>query len=164
MEVKLSRARVDDATELHTMQIEAFRELLEKYQDFDTSPANESVEKVEARLRQDFTYFYFICIGTQKAGAVRVIDHKEFGINKRISPIFILPQFQGRGIAQKAIRLCEEIHGNENWELDTILQEPQNCHLYEKMGYRRTGKTEVINEKLTLVFYEKKGDRYDKKR
>lgn len=164
MEVKLSRARVDDATELHTMQIEAFRELLEKYQDFDTSPANESVEKVEARLRQDFTYFYFICIGTQKAGAVRVIDHKEFGINKRISPIFILPQFQGRGIAQKAIRLCEEIHGNENWELDTILQEPQNCHLYEKMGYRRTGKTEVINEKLTLVFYEKKGSRYDKKR
>lgn len=164
MEVKLSRAKIDDAAELHAMQVAAFRELLEKYQDFDTSPANESVEKVEARLRQDYTYFYFICIGTQKAGAVRVIDHKEFGINKRISPIFILPQFQGRGIAQKAIRLCEEIHGNENWELDTILQEPQNCHLYEKMGYRRTGKTEVINEKLTLVFYEKKGDRYDKKR
>lgn len=164
MEVKLSRAKIDDVADLHAMQVAAFRELLEKYQDFDTSPANESVEKVEARLRQDFTYFYFICIGTQKAGAVRVIDHKEFGINKRISPIFILPQFQGRGIAQKAIRLCEEIHGNENWELDTILQEPQNCHLYEKMGYRRTGKTEVINEKLTLVFYEKKGDRYDKKR
>lgn len=66
-----------------------------------------------------------------------------------------LPEFQGRGIAQEAIRLCEEIHGKREWELETILQEKKNCHLYEKMGYRNTGKTEVINEKLTLVFYVK---------
>ena len=66
-----------------------------------------------------------------------------------------MPEFQGKGIAQKAIRLCEEMHGNENWKLDTILQESKNCHLYEKMGYRQTGKTKVINERLTLTFYEK---------
>ena len=156
MEVTLLRANIDNAKELHAMQIEAFKELLYKYQDFDTSPANETVEKVETRLKQDFTFFYFICIGQQKVGAIRIIDKKEDGKNKRISPIFILPAFQGKGIAQKAIRLCEEIHGNENWELDTILQEPENCHLYEKMGYRQTGKTKVINERLTLIFYEKK--------
>lgn len=155
MEVTLLRANIDNAKELHAMQIEAFKELLYKYQDFDTSPANETVEKVETRLKQDFTFFYFICIGQQKVGAIRIIDKKEDGKNKRISPIFILPAFQGKGIAQKAIRLCEEMHGNENWELDTILQEAKNCYLYEKMGYRRTGKTEVINERLTLVFYEK---------
>lgn len=155
MEVKLLRANVDDAGELHAMQVRAFRELLEKYQDFDTSPASEGVEKVEGRLKQEFTYFYFICVGAQKAGAVRVIDRKETGKNKRISPIFLLPEFQGQGIAQKAIRLCEEIHGEEDWELDTILQEPKNCYLYEKMGYRQTGKKEVVNERLTLVFYEK---------
>ena len=155
MEVTLLRANIDNAKELHAMQIEAFKELLYKYQDFDTSPANETVEKVETRLKQDFTFFYFICIGQQKVGAIRIIDKKEDGKNKRISPIFILPAFQGKGIAQKAIRLCEEMHGNENWELDTILQESKNCYLYEKMGYRRTGKTEVINERLTLVFYEK---------
>ena len=157
MEIRLLRAGIEDAKELHSMQVESFRELFEKYQDFDTSPANESVEKVEARLKQNFTYYYFICIGMQKAGAIRIVDKKESGKNKRISPIFILPEFQGQGIAQKAIRLCEEIHGKEGWELDTILQEPKNCHLYEKMGYRQTGKTEVINERLTLVFYEKKG-------
>ncbi len=156
MEVTLLRANIDNAKELHAMQIEAFKELLYKYQDFDTSPANETVEKVETRLKQDFTFFYFICIGQQKVGAIRIIDKKEDGKNKRISPIFILPAFQGKSIAQKAIRLCEEMHGNENWELDTILQEPENCHLYEKMGYRQTGKTKVINERLTLIFYEKK--------
>jgi len=156
MRVELLKADINDAKELHAMQIKAFKELLEKYRDFETSPASEGMEKVEARLKQDTTFYYFICIGQQKVGAVRVVDKKEAGKNKRISPIFILPEFQGKGIAQKAIRLCEEVHGNENWELDTILQEPKNCHLYEKMGYRQPGKTKVINERLTLTFYEKR--------
>lgn len=56
MEVRLFRANIYDAKELHAMQVEAFKELLEKYQDFDTSPANENLEKVEARLKQDFTF------------------------------------------------------------------------------------------------------------
>lgn len=156
MKVKLLRASIDDAKELHTMQVKAFKELLEKYQDYDTNPGSESLEKVEARLKQDFTFYYFICTGWQKVGAIRIVDGKKAGENKRISPLFILPEFQGKGIAQKAIRLCEEVHGNENWELCTILQEPKNCHLYEKMGYRQTGATKVINERLTLTFYEKK--------
>ena len=156
MEITLVRANINNAKELHAMQVKAFKELLEKYQDYDTNPGNESVEKLEARLKQDFTFYYFIYIGQQKAGAIRIVDQKENGKNKRISPIFILPEFQGKGIAQKAIRLCEKMHGNENWELDTILQESKNCYLYEKMGYRQTGKTKVINERLTLTFYEKK--------
>lgn len=157
MDVRLLRAAVDDAEEIHAMQVEAFRELLEKYQDYDTNPGNESMEKVAGRLRQEFTFYYFICVGQRKVGAVRIVDRKEAGVNKRISPIFILPEFQGKGIAQKAILLCEEMHGKDNWELDTILQEQRNCHLYEKMGYGRTGRQEKVNEKLTLVFYEKKG-------
>lgn len=57
------------------MQVEAFKELLEKYQDFDTSPANENMEKLEAHLKQDFTFYYFICIGQQKVGAIRFAPH-----------------------------------------------------------------------------------------
>ena len=104
-----------------------------------------------------YLFLFYLC-RNKKVGAVRVIDSKEHGKNKRISPIFIMPEFRGRGIAQEAMRLCEDMHGSENWELDTILQEPGNCHLYEKMGYRQTGRTEVINERMTLVFYEKSED------
>ncbi len=156
MEIKLLRANINDAKELHTMQIKSFKELLDKYQDFDINPGNESIEKIEMRLKQNFTYFYYILVDLQKAGAIRIVDKKEIGKKKRISPLFILPEFQGQGIAQKAIILSEEIHGKEKWELETILQEPKNCHLYEKLGYKKTGKTKIINEKLTLVFYEKK--------
>ena len=68
---------------------------------------------------------------------------------------FIMKEFRGRGYAQQAMRLAEEIHGSSGWELDTILQEKGNCHLYEKLGYRQTGETKVVNERLTLVFYRK---------
>lgn len=155
MEIKLIRAEVKDAEQIHKMQVEAFKELFDKYQDFDTNPGNEIIEKVKFRLEQKFTYYYFICFQNQRVGAIRIVDKKEEGKNKRISPLFILPAFWGQGIAQRAIEMCEEIHGKEHWELDTILQEPKNCHLYEKMGYSRTGKTKVVNDKLTLVFYEK---------
>lgn len=80
---------------MHKMQTEAFRELLDKYQDYDTSPANEAVEKVLFRLQQEFTCFYFICLGERKVGAVRVVDKKETGkigktkeVNERLTLVF----------------------------------------------------------------------------
>lgn len=155
MEVKLLRAGIEDVEELYAMQIRSFRELLDKYQDFDTSPGCEPIDKIEFRLRQEFTYYYFICLGESKVGAIRIVDRKEAGVNKRISPIFILPEYRGQKIAQRAIRMCEEVHGSQEWELETILQEQKNCYLYEKMGYRRTGEERVVNDKLTLIFYAK---------
>lgn len=107
------------------------------------------------RLKQNFTFFYFIFVDNKKVGTIRVVDYKERGRNKRISPIFVLPEYRNKGIAQSAIKICEEIHGNTNWELSTILQEKGNCYLYEKLGYHPIGKTQVINDRLTLIFYEK---------
>lgn len=49
---------------------------------------------------------------------------------------FFMPPYRNKGIAQKTILEVERIH---DWELVTILQEAGNCHLYEKMGYHRTG-------------------------
>ena len=53
------------------------------------------------------------------------------------------------------MRQTEKIHGERGWELDTILQEERLVHLYEKMGYRKTGKTAAVNPRMTLVFYQK---------
>ena len=134
--------------------MEAFSDLLEKYRDYDISPANEPMSRIMERLEQPFTYYYFIMDGDTAVGAVRVVDMKDSS-PKRISPIFIMKEHRGKGFAKAAIRAVEELHGADNWALDTILQEEGNCRLYEKMGYRRTGDTQVINERMTLVFYEK---------
>ncbi len=155
MEIKLVRATIKDAEKLWKMQVDSFMSLYEKYKDTDTSPATEPMEKVIWRLEQRNTYFYFIMTDDIYVGAIRIIDDKKENIRKRISPLFILPAFRNRGLAQRAIIEAEKIHGDTNWSLDTILQEKGNCALYEKMGYHQTGKTEKINDRMTLVFYEK---------
>lgn len=154
MDIELVRASMEDAETIWRMQIIAFADLLERYQDFETNPGNEPLEKVQWRFTFPATYFYFIQLDGVNAGAIRVIDHRDGG-RKKISPLFVLPEYRSKGVAQAAIHEAERIHGEENWALDTILQEQGNCHLYEKMGYVRTGETKVINDRLTLVFYAK---------
>ena len=152
MNISILRATVADAEEIWRMQREAFAELLERYQDYDTNPACETLERVREKVCG--RYYYFICRDGVKVGAICVVDKKD-GSKKRITPIFILSEHRNRGIAQQAIRLCESIHGTDNWHLDTILQEAGNCHLYEKMGYHATGGQYIVNEKMTLIDYEK---------
>ena len=155
MKIELIRASLKDTKEIWKMQVKSFKNLLDKYQDFETNPASETILNVEMRLKQNFTFFYFIFIDNKKVGAIRVVDYKEKNKNKRISPLFILPEYRNKGIAQSVIKICEEIHGNTNWELSTILEEKGNCYLYEKLGYHPTGKIQVINDRLTLIFYHK---------
>jgi GNAT superfamily N-acetyltransferase len=70
--------------------------------------------------------------------------------------MFILPEHQGKGIAQKAITLVEELFPQAtSWELRTILEEKRNCYLYEKMGYITSGRKHSLNENTTLIHYRK---------
>lgn len=84
MIIKLIKIDTYDAEKLWRMQVEAFQDLYKKYQDTETSPATEKLEKIVMRLKQPFTYYYFIDVDGIKVGAVRVVDKKEFGESKRI--------------------------------------------------------------------------------
>ena len=153
--IDLKQAKLKDLNTILQMQKEAFSELYAKYQDTETSPATEKYENILFRFNQPETTYYFITANDEKVGMIRVVDHKDGSTRKRISPIFIMPEYRNQGYAQQAIKEAERIHGNQNWKLDTILQEEGNCYLYEKLGYHQTGKTEQINDKMTIVFYEK---------
>ena len=152
--MKLVQARAEDAPLAQAMQQVAFAELLEKYQDYDMSPATESLEKITWKISHPGSYSYFILVGDQTVGAIRVLDLKD-GSRKRISPLYIMPDYRGKGYAQAAMEEAERIHGANYWQLDTILQEQGNCYLYEKMGYHQTGHQAVIKENMTIVDYEK---------
>ena len=154
MGVSLVKVTREDLETVWRMQIDAFSELLDRYKDYDISPGAEPVDNVIARFEQPWTTYYFIEAEGEKVGVVRVVD-KNDGSRKRISPLWIMAEFRGRGYAQQAITAVEEIYGSDNWSLDTILQEKGNCHLYEKMGYHQTGKIEHINDRMDIVFYEK---------
>lgn len=154
MEVTLVRAGKEDIRTVWEMQVEAFTGLLQKYGDVETSPASEPLEKVEARFGKPGSVYYFIMAEGRKVGVIRVVDLKD-GSRKRISPLWIMPEFRNRGYAQLAMKAVENLHGEHCWSLDTILQEEGNIHLYEKMGYRRTGMSVNINDKMDIIYFEK---------
>ena len=49
MSIKLVRIGVNDAEKLWTMQVQAFQKLLDKYQDLETNPANETKDEITSK-------------------------------------------------------------------------------------------------------------------
>ena len=154
MSVELKPIVREDIETVWKMQVEAFADLLGKYQDYDISPAAESLEIVLERFEKPWSTYFFIMADNEKVGVIRVVDKKD-GSRKKISPIWIMPEYRNKGYAQQAMLETEKIYGGDNWSLDTILQEKGNCYLYEKLGYHRTGRVDKINERMDIVYYEK---------
>lgn len=152
--IKLRKADIEDCKEIHILQVKSFQELLDKYNDISTNPAAESLERIIQRMNQHFTDYYFIQLDNNNIGAVRIVRLDNDIC--RISPIFILPDFQGNGYAQQAIVKVESLYPQaKGWQLDTIKEESKLCYLYEKMGYKRTGKEETLQKNMTIVFFKK---------
>lgn len=153
MDIFLEKASLENAEEIYDLQIRSFKKLLAQYQDYDTNPGAEKLERTIQRLKELSTDFYFISVDERHIGAIRICD---LGEKCMLKQIFILPEYQGNGYAQKAIKRAETFYPNaKKWELDTILQEKKLCYLYEKMGYKKTGKVERIKDGMDLVYYEK---------
>ncbi|MCM3163205.1 GNAT family N-acetyltransferase [Metabacillus litoralis] len=155
MKVILEKATANNAKEIFDIQVEAFMPLLDKYKDYESNPANESIEKVVSRINRPDGGFYKIVADNKLVGAICIFTNEETQF--WISPMFILPTYQGKGIAQKAIQLIEDMFPQAtSWELATLLEEERNCYLYEKIGYKKTGITKKINDNATLIFYKKR--------
>ena len=153
MAISLEKAVFEDCAQIYEMQIISFRALLEKYGDYDTNPGAEKPERTVQRFNEPATDFWFITLDDQPIGAIRICN---FGALCKLKQIFILPKYQDRGYAKEAISLVESFYpGALRWELETILQEEKLCHLYETMGYMKTGRIDKIKEGMDLVYYAK---------
>ena len=141
MSIVLDFPTFTDAQELYDLQIKSFKALLEKYQDYDFSPGAERLERTIQRLHDPITDYYFISLEGKHIGALRICHLERLC---KLKQIYILPEYQGYGYPMV-----------EKWELDTILQEEKLCYLYEKMGYRKTGRVKHILNGMDLVFYAK---------
>ncbi|WP_416150684.1 GNAT family N-acetyltransferase [Salipaludibacillus sp. HK11] len=154
MNIRLEKAINNDAQSILDIQVKAFFPLLEKYKDYETNPAKETIERVITRINKPNGGFYKILADDKLVGAICVFWKED--VQFWISPMFILPTYQGEGIAQKTINIIEEMFPQATtWELATILEEERNCYLYEKMGYNKTGVSKRLNDNTTLTFYKK---------
>lgn len=154
MNIQLIKATVLDAEVMGKMQVESFKPHLQRYKDVATSPVNESLEKMVYRINYEKGSYFKIIADNRHAGCVWVYEKAPKLYN--IGIIYISPEFQCKGIGQKALAIAERLFPQaESWELDCPSDLSLNRHCYEKVGYRLTEETKIINDKLTLVFYRK---------
>lgn len=152
--ISFVRADMKDCQLIYDMQVESFKDLLDKYRDYETNPAAEPLERTEERMLLDFVDYYLICLGDKKVGALRVVrldDHI-----CRLGLIFILPKYQEKGYAKQSISKVEMLYPTaKKWELMTIKQEANLCCFYETMGYKFTGEETWIQDNMTIIGYSK---------
>lgn len=154
-EISLRQARREEVPLLLALQVEAFTPLYLKYQDHATSPARDTLENLNRKFDRPDSTYWFIVDGPAVLGVIRLVQ-LEGGRRCRVSPLFVRPEYQRRGVARTALFLAEKIHGQARvWELDTIREETALCRLYESAGYRPTGTVHPIQEGMTSVGYEK---------
>lgn len=153
----ISPVREDEIELYAELQRQSFMPLYEKYHDDETSPALETVEHIKNKYNDPDRIYHFIRKNGAIVGGVNIDlrqydDGKGFG---RVSPIFILPEHQNKGNGYIAmLKILNEYNHVKYWRLETIKEEQGNCRLYEKLGFNRVDDELVINEKLTLVYYE----------
>lgn len=155
MDVVFELAKPEDAIEIYEVQKLAYREQLEMYKDCETDPAVEGIDWILFKIKHHI-YYKIICDG-KIIGEVDIYQHKRSPLHYEMNGIFIHPDYQNRGIGEKAIRFVEnEFKEAKVWTTWIPHKIEKNHYFYGKVGYRKTGVQEKIMDNLILVQYEKK--------
>lgn len=151
--IRIQKATENDLCRIYQMQVEAFRPLLDKYEDYATSPAAEPFERTLQRFAFDNVAYHLIMLDDEPIGAIRVRWQDTTYV---LAQILITPKHQNKGYGQESIREIEKLYPDATkWTLDTIAQEEKLCCLYEKMGYRKTSHVHRVREGMDIVDFEK---------
>ena len=161
MEITIRETQPSEAEKLIEIQRAAFLPLYEKYHD----PANPCLRGVDdrlIRLNENYRHFTILADGVT-VGAIfyRVhgkwfpdtfLEEGEYYLGR----LYIHPDYQGKGIAPKAIGLAEkEFLDVKRFFVDFPIDMEKNRRCYEKAGYRDMNLTLKADESLTLTYYKK---------
>ncbi len=151
--VKLELIKENEKKQAFKMNRKGFVPTFFKYYD-RINPIFETYKKFCFFYNYPDTYMFWISLDGKAVGEIWINIKND---TTRLARLFVLKEFQNRGIAQNAIKIAENLFpNNKRWCLDTIKQEKNNCHLYEKMGYIPCGAERKINKRMTIINYEKR--------
>lgn len=151
MKLEIKRTKEIEAQRLLEIQKEAFAEDLKRYQDYDTNPVNEPIERLLKKI--EIFLYYTIWIDDEIIGGIDIRDLKDE--RYRLNRIYLSNKYQNKGFGTRIMDLIEkEFPLATEWSLDTPHLNIRNQHFYEKLGYEKVGEHQ-INNKLILIDYVK---------
>ncbi|RID82605.1 GNAT family N-acetyltransferase [Mesobacillus zeae] len=152
LNLSIKRTQINELETLLNIQKEAFAADLKLYEDYQTSPVNESLVKLTENIK-NFIH-YTIRIENEIIGGIDIRKKNES--EYRLSKLFLSDKFQNKGLGSRVMeKMEEEFSSKVEWSLYTPYLNKRNHHFYEKLGYKKIGEYPVT-EKLTLFKYVKK--------
>ncbi|WP_112236921.1 tRNA (guanosine(37)-N1)-methyltransferase TrmD [Kribbella monticola] len=150
--VQVLPATVADAGEIHTLQLAAYLSEAMAYDDFSIPPMQEDLSGTVERVAAGGVWK--AVAGTRIVGAVHVLVD---GPVARIGRLMVAPDWQGRGVGTKLLRVAEQTApaGVTQYELFTGAESERNLRLYRKAGYREV-RRESQTAKVELVLLAKR--------
>ncbi|HET6295604.1 MAG TPA: tRNA (guanosine(37)-N1)-methyltransferase TrmD [Kribbella sp.] len=145
--VQVLPATAADAGELHTLQRAAYLTEGAAYDDFTIPPLQEPLEGTVERVGEGGVWK--AVVGSRIVGAVQVGVEGEVA---RIGRLMVAPDWQGRGVGTRLLRVAEKTVPAEvtQYELTTGAQSERNLQLYRNAGYREVSR-ERQTAKVELV-------------
>ena len=146
----IERAGLEDAENILALQKLAYLSEAIIHDDYTIPPLHQTLEETMAEFENQC--ILKATLEGRIIGSVRA--HMRAG-TCYVGKLIVHPDLQNRGIGT---RLMHEIEGcfpdAARYELFTGHKSQRNLYLYQKLGYRPF-KSEMISEKLILVFLEK---------
>ena len=138
IDIELQGAKAEDLEELVKIRIAAMRESLEKVGRFDAARAR-------ARLTEDFQTKNTTCF-LYKTNIIGFIISKQENEEIVINHLYVLPEFQNRGIGKFVLDKIIEQGKNERRNIRLItLKESRANNFYLKNGFKYLGSLEFDN-------------------
>lgn len=153
MKIVLKEITKRDLPKAYAMHFKGFLPTFIRYKDWFNNPIFRTYPKFKTYFQHENMFMYFIICDDMPVGQIWIVKKDDMC---KLARIFVLKQYQNKGIATQAILQAEQLFNDrQRWWLDTIKEEKNNCHLYEKLGYRQIGKEKKINKRMTIIEYEK---------
>lgn len=153
-----------EAQELSQIQKAAFLPLYEKYHDAG-NPHLRGAEDILCRLNKNYRHFTIVCDGCTVGGIfyrlrgrrspTEYIGEGEYYLCR----VYVRPEYQNKGIAAKAIELCErEFPDAQAFYVDFPKDMEKNRRCYTKAGYINSGEEIDIESAPLLSVYKRTVD------
>lgn len=161
--VSVRKTRAEDVKALWEIQKNAFMPLYERYKD-QGNPALRDETDISRRLGSEYFSCFTIYADDEITGGLwykvkgSCTGEDVLGDGKYyLQRVFIRPDMQSKGIAQRAILESEAYFDDaEVFYVDFPEDLKKNRRCYEKAGYTDTGNRVKIQEGLVLACFEKK--------
>ena len=100
--------------------------------------------------RAGWTHFYVVCDGATIVGCGAIGPYWDKKDESSLFSIFVLPEYQGRGIGRKIIETLEEDEFFLRAKRIEIPASITACEFYKKMGYKYKNGIAVVDEEQLI--------------